>query len=73
MIFPKDKIGHSYVYQGNKSEEGWLILNIGNVELDGVNKIYIALDDVQSIKDKASKQSDESQRIRELFSVNTDE
>ena len=57
MLFPKQKMSHTKLYQGNKTEEGWLVLNIGNVELDGVNKIYIDLGDLEEIKQKSSKES----------------
>lgn len=67
MLFPKEKIGHTVSYQGNKSEEGWLILNIGNMELDGVNKIYIDLNDIDSIKKKAAKESDALKRAKMLL------
>ena len=58
MLFPKDKMGHTSTYQGNKSEEGWLILNIGNVELEGVSKIFIDLRDVEEVKERAAKESE---------------
>ena len=55
MLFPKEKMDHTSTYQGNKSEEGWLVLNIGNMELEGVTKIYIDLNDVDVVKKKATK------------------
>lgn len=73
MLFPKEKIGHTNSYQGNKSDEGWLILNIGNVELDGVSKIYIDLNDIDSIKAKAAKENDALKRARLLLSGESEE
>lgn len=67
MLFPKGKMSHTWLYQGNKSDEGWLILNIGNVELEGVNKIYIDLRDIQEIKSHAGKESDEAAATRRLL------
>jgi hypothetical protein len=67
MLFPKSKMGHTSVYQGNKSDEGWLILNIGNVELEGVNKIYIDLSEVQEVKQKASKESEALDQAKRLL------
>ena len=67
MLFPKEKISHTGLYQGNKSDEGWLILNIGNVELDGVSKIYIDLNDIDSIKKKAEKESEALRKTRMLL------
>ena len=68
MLFPKEKIGHTTSFEGNKSDEGWLILNIGNVELEGVNKVYIDLRDVGEIKKRAAKESDALDRAKRLLS-----
>ena len=68
MLFPKTKMGHTSTYQGNESEEGWLILNIGNVELEGVNKIYIDLRDVEEVRERKSKESDALNRAKRLLS-----
>lgn len=73
MLFPKDKIRHTSVYQGNKSDNGWLILDIGNMELDGVDKIYIDLNDVEGIKSKSKKQSDAVNEMRRLLGGDIDE
>jgi hypothetical protein len=73
MLFPKEKIGHTVSYQGNKSDEGWLVLNIGNMELDGVNKIYIDLNDIDSIKKKAAKESEALKKARMLLCGESDE
>ena len=67
MLFPKEKMGHTSIYQGNKSDEGWLIINIGNVELEGVNKVYIDLKDVKWVKEKASKESEALDNARRLL------
>jgi hypothetical protein len=67
MLFPKEKIGHTTSYQGNKSEDGWLVLNIGNMELEGVTKVYIDLRDVGEIKARASKESDALDRAKRLL------
>lgn len=67
MLFPKQKMSHTTSYQGNKSDEGWLILNVGNMELDGVNKIYIDLRDVEEVKERAAKESEALERARRLL------
>lgn len=67
MLFPKEKMSHTSTYQGDKSEEGWLVLNIGNVELEGVNKIYIDLNDVEAIKGKASRELDALEKAKRLL------
>lgn len=67
MLFPKEKISHTTSYQGNKSDEGWLILNIGNLELEGVNKIYIDLREIDAIKKRAEKESDALEQAKKLL------
>jgi len=68
MLFPKTKMSHTSTYQGNESEEGWLILNIGNVELEGVNKIYIDMRDVEEVRERKSKESDALNRAKRMLS-----
>lgn len=67
MLFPKDKMGHTSVYKGDKSEKGWLILNIGNVELEGVNKVYIDLRDVEELKQRKAAESDVLSQTKRLL------
>lgn len=67
MLFPKEKISHTTTYQGNKSDEGWLVLNIGNLELEGVNKIYIDLREIDAIKKHAEKESDALEQAKKLL------
>lgn len=67
MLFPKQKIGHTNSYQGNKSDEGWLVLDIGNMELEGVTKVYIDLCDVDEIKKRAGKESEALDKARKLL------
>lgn len=67
MLFPKEKMSHTSVYQGNKSDEGWLILNIGNVELEGVTKIYVDLRDVEAVRERAAEKTDALTRAKQLL------
>jgi hypothetical protein len=67
MLFPKSKMNHTCAYQGNKSEDGWLILDIGNMELEGVTKLYIDLRDVDEIKTKKSKTSESVGDLKRLL------
>lgn len=67
MLFPKEKMSHTSTYQGNKTFEGWLILNVGNMELEGVNKIYVDLRDIDEVKRRSSKASDAADDVRKLL------
>jgi hypothetical protein len=39
-------------YGGVSSKEGWLEIDIRAVDLDGVTKLYVNLDDVASVRSK---------------------
>ena len=67
MLFPKSKMSHTSTYQGNVSEDGWLILTIGNVELEGVTKIYIDLEDLEEIRGKSAKESEALNKAKRLL------
>ncbi|HEY3298599.1 MAG TPA: hypothetical protein VGK34_08095 [Armatimonadota bacterium] len=67
MLFPKSKLSHTSLYQGNKSDDGWLILDIGNMELEGVTKLYIDLREVGEIKDKSSRKSESVSDLKRLL------
>jgi len=67
MLFPKNKMSHTTIFQGDKTEEGFLVLNIGNMELEGVNNIYIDLRDLDEVKKKAAKKSDALEDAKRLL------
>jgi len=67
MLFPKAKMTHASTYQGNRSEEGWLILDIGNMELEGVAKLYVDLNDVEAVKKQSKKSSDNVNNLKKLL------
>lgn len=67
MLFPKDKMAHTTTFQGNRSDEGWLVLDIGNMELEGVNKIYISVKDIEVIRSRSKKQIDALEEAKRLL------
>ncbi|MBP6963649.1 MAG: hypothetical protein KBC96_04495 [Armatimonadetes bacterium] len=67
MQFPKEKMSFTSSYKGEKSEQGWLVLDIGNVELEGVTKIEIDLQDVETVKKRKSTESDALDDARRLL------
>ncbi|HAH88238.1 MAG TPA: hypothetical protein DCL60_12805 [Armatimonadetes bacterium] len=67
MLFPKDKMSHTPSFHGNKTEEGWLVLDIGNMELDGVTRLYIDLRDIEEVKARRAKESDALSQAKKLL------
>ncbi len=67
MLFPKDKMTCVSSYQGKTSGEGWLVLDIGNLELEGVTKICIDLHDVESVRRRKGKAADALEHAKRLL------
>lgn len=67
MLFPKSKLRFTTLYQGKTDPEGWLILDLANMDLDGVNKLYIALDDVQKVKAQGDAANQRLENAKSLF------
>ena len=73
MKFPKEKMRYSTAHGGDLSEEGWLLLDVKSVDLDGVSQIVINLADVQELKAKGDQQSEALKRARNLLGGSEDE
>lgn len=69
MLFPSQKLKYTRSYQGKTEPEGWLVLDIAGVDLDGVTKIYIPYGDVQSVHDRGDVASNRLQQARALLGV----
>jgi hypothetical protein len=67
MDFPKQKMRFSSTHGAGHSEDGWLILDVRNVDLDGVSQIVINLADVRELKAKGDEQADLLARARRLL------
>lgn len=69
MDFPSDRLGFTTKHGTEESEAGWLVLNVQNVDLEGVNRIYVDLRDLEQIKARSTKKEAAAERARELFGV----
>ncbi len=67
MDFPKQKMRFTSTHGGNPSEEGWLVLDIRNVDLEGVGEIVISLADVRELKTKGDQQDELLRQVRSLL------
>jgi hypothetical protein len=67
MDFPKEKMRFTSAHGGDRSEEGWVVLDVRNVDLDGVSEIVISLADVQELKAKGDQQVDRLAQLRSLL------
>ncbi len=67
MLVPKEKMDHASTYRGDKSDDGWLVINIGNMELEGVTKLYIDLRDIDAVKQRKTNESDALDKAKRLL------
>jgi len=67
MRVPAEKMEIIGSFEGKTSENGWLVLDIRRADLDGVNKLYINLDDLESLKGRKREQADAFAKARELL------
>jgi hypothetical protein len=67
MDFPKQKLRFTSTHGGDRSAEGWLVLDIRNVDLEGVSQIYINLVDVRELKARGDQQADLLKQARSLL------
>ena len=67
MKFPKEKLRFSPAYGGDHSEEGWLLLDVKSVDLEGVSQIAIDLAEVRELKAKGDQQNEALKRARSLL------
>jgi hypothetical protein len=67
MEFPKQKMRFTSTYGGDRSEEGWLLLDVRNVDLEGVTQIVLSLADVKELQAKGDEQAEQLKRAWSLL------
>jgi hypothetical protein len=67
MDFPKEKMEFVTSHGGNPSPEGWLVLDISNMDLDGVNRIVVSLADVDRLRAAGDLQEQRLRQARQLL------
>lgn len=73
MLFPKNRMRFASSYQGKDEPEGWLVLDLTGVDLDGVNKIYISMGDANAVKKGGDVAAERLKQARALFGANESE
>jgi hypothetical protein len=67
MQFPKEKMRFTSTYGGDRSEEGWLLLDVRNVDLEGVTQIVLSMADVRELQAAGDEQAELLKRARSLL------
>ncbi|MDH7568787.1 MAG: hypothetical protein QHJ73_04295 [Armatimonadota bacterium] len=67
MDFPKEKMEIVSTHGGKPSEKGWLVLHLGALDLEGISRIYVNLDDLEDLKARGERHSAALERMRSLL------
>jgi hypothetical protein len=50
MLFPKNRLRHADSYQGKTDPDGWIVLDLKGLDLEGASKLYLSLADIRKIQ-----------------------
>jgi hypothetical protein len=67
MDFPKQKMRFTAAHGGSLSPQGWIVLDISNMDMDGVNQIYVSVADVEQLRAAGDRQTESLRKARELL------
>jgi len=67
MDLPQEKIGFLKSHRGEVTPEGWLVLDVANLDLDAVTKIYVDMRDVEAARIRGDEEAERLRKARELL------
>lgn len=59
MVFPESRMQFAHSYQGKETRNGWLVLRLTGMDLEGVDRLYINLDRVEAMAQKRDQAREE--------------
>ena len=72
MLFPKNRVHFTKTYQGKNDAEGWIVLDLTALDLEGANKVYLPVADLDALKAKGDKAADKLRAARMLLGAEPD-
>lgn len=67
MNFPKSRLRLTHLHEGRQSEKGWLVLDVRGMDLDGVNSIVIAIEDIEKLQEEPHQQANPLEQLHKLL------
>jgi hypothetical protein len=67
MDFPKNHLKYLRSRGEKESQNGWLVLDVKALDLEGVTKIYLNMDDVDAVQDRKAASEAEAERLKKLL------
>ena len=72
MLFPKNRVYFTKTYQVKNDAEGWIVLDLTALDLEGANKVYLPVADLDALKAKGDKAADKLRAARMLLGAEPD-
>jgi hypothetical protein len=73
MLFPRNRMRFSSLYQGKTEPGGWIVLDLSGADLDGLKQLYLSMEDIEHLKQGGDKASDRLKQARSLLGADTEE
>ena len=67
MLFPRNRMRFTSVYQGKTEPEGWIVLDLSGADLDGLKHLFLSMEDIEALKKGGDKASDRLKQARSLL------
>lgn len=67
MLFPKSRISLTKTYQGKTDNEGWIVLDISALDMEGAKKLYLPIEDIKRAQAQGDKAADKLKQARALL------
>jgi len=67
MKFPKQRIRFSTTADGHKSPQGYLILDLKGLDIEGATSLVLDMTEVEAARSRGDQEDDARRRARELL------
>lgn len=72
MLFPKSRVRFTHTYQGKTDPQGWYVLDLKGVDLDGATTLYLAAAELDALKARGDTASDRLKSAKALLGGDDD-
>jgi hypothetical protein len=67
MKFPKQRLRFSKTHEGHTSPQGYLVLDLKGLDIEGATSLVIDMADVNAAQSQGDQQDDAKRRAKELL------
>src|SRR2546423_6718798 len=67
MKFPKQRLRFTTTHEGHTAEDGYLILDLKGLDIEGATTLVIDMTDVDTARSQGDKQDEAMRRAKELL------